>query len=135
MSAYICDDIHLSALAIYAKEHDLGTGVFSALDIFEVLHCENERSVNHRYRDAQPFEANFELAKGVQAARHATPAQIYMSARCYAYQACEHPEWEQSAAFRIIELIKTHAVAANGGGFSAAEESSANWGAPGPSEY
>ena len=135
MSAYMCTDIHLSALASYARTHNLHSAAkYSALDIVQVLHHANELSVNHRYPHKASNLGEFVqfIPAGARLAREATPLEMYVSAHCYAYQSSEHPGWRQSTGFHIVEAIKAHTIALNGGiVFSTDSQDSVNWGAPG----
>lgn len=86
----------------------------------QMLWDENRISVGHRYSEDGDLTPYFHEDSS------ATPQvpQILMSAHCYEYQSCEHPEWEQSSAHAFIEsLIKSACRLVDG-------YEDAEWGAP-----
>lgn len=112
MSAFICDDRHISALACYAVENGLLEGQTPNSDktdqeiVASLLHAANVESVNARYSESteEPFEFGFVETR-------MTPAvQVIKAAHCYQYQACEHGGWEGSRAHRITDAIIAHAI-------------------------
>jgi hypothetical protein len=106
MSSFICNNSHITALAVYAAQHR----VFHAADakkIGDILHAENVRSVNYRYRETtQPSFAVCEWA----AFRRFSLVQIIKAAHCLSYQSCEHPDWPESEACKIGHAIISHAA-------------------------
>lgn len=112
MSAFLCDDAHISALAAYAASTDrLGCRIFPgpAIACAVLLREENERSMRARYgeEDYSPFEFNAYAASHV---RQAPAIAIIKAAHCYAYQACEHDGWKDSDAKVVIDAIVARAV-------------------------
>lgn len=113
MSAYICDDCHISALAAYAVRERLwknqrpGWERTDAEALAELLHAENVKSVNARYEssDEPAFKFCWKAAD-----RRLSPVQLIKAAHCFAYQACEHEGWEKSEAHGVIHAIEQHAL-------------------------
>ncbi len=105
MSAYLCDDAHISALAGYAA-HARRDNVAT---IAACLRRENERSLETRYgdKDFPPFRLD---AHAAESAKLAPALQVLKAAQCYAYQACEHEGWEASPAKRIVDAIVARAI-------------------------
>jgi hypothetical protein len=68
-----------------------------------MLHAENLESVKCRYSRAP--EPDFKICEWA-ASRGFSEAQIVMAADCLDYQSCEHPEWENSEAYKLLEAIK-----------------------------
>lgn len=101
MSAFICNNSHITVLAVYAARNRL-LGWTDANRIGEMLHAENVRSVNYRYGEAtQPDFALCEWAAFQVFSR----VQVVKAARCLEYQSCEHPGWEESDAFKLVRAI------------------------------
>jgi hypothetical protein len=101
MSAFICNDSHITALAVYAVRHRI-LGLTDAKPIGEMLHAENVASVNYRYAEAtKPAFAMCEWAAFHPFSR----VQIVKAANCLEYQSCEHPAWEASDACKLVRAI------------------------------
>jgi hypothetical protein len=101
MSAFICNNSHITALAVFAARNRLA-GHTDAKTIGDILHAENVTSVNYRYSEST--RPNFELCEW--AAFHPfSQVQIVKAVRCLDYQSCEHPTWQQSEAFKIVQAI------------------------------
>lgn len=101
MSAFICRNLHITALAVYAARNRVA-GHTDARAVGEILLAENARSVNYRYGEANT--PRFELCEW--AAFHPfSRAQIVKAAACLDYQSCEHPGWEGSEAWKIVRAI------------------------------
>tara|TARA_Y100000361_G_scaffold135311_1_gene135110 strand:- start:295 stop:711 length:417 start_codon:yes stop_codon:yes gene_type:complete len=110
MSAFQVSPLHLTTLAAY-----IATTPGDIYAISFLLAQENLRSVSHRYghRDQTIIAedpTNEDVNAGISNAMKLDPYAIHKLARCYAYQACEHPAWDSSAAFGIIEQICKNAV-------------------------
>ena len=101
MSAFICNNSHVTALAVHAARNRI-LGWTDANQIGEMLHAENVTSVNYRYGEAtQPDFALCEWAAFHSFSR----VQIVKAARCLEYQSCEHPGWEKSDACKLVRAI------------------------------
>lgn len=74
----------------------------TAETVGQVLLDENVRSVNHRYNEDEMHV--YEHA--TPADNRWTPVEILSAINCYAYQACETPEWNTSEANAIIEALR-----------------------------
>jgi hypothetical protein len=135
MSAFMCSDRHLGILAAYAVAHLLDKVPYALRtelerDGFEckpgathrtisrvasMLASENLRSLAHRYPrdhhlDAAAYD-NFDIPRTIEADARMTPTlHIIKACHCYAYQACEHPGWQDSAARKLVDAIEAHAV-------------------------
>lgn len=121
MSAFMCSDTHLTALAAYAVRNGLSSpvrcegpdsdaGLVRA--VFRELARENLASLNARY----PSDTGDGMGK-VDATAYAKSFHegyplltIIKACHCYAYQACEHKGWEDSRAKAIVDRIEEHAV-------------------------
>jgi hypothetical protein len=101
MSAFICNNSHITALAVYAARNRIA-GHTDANAIGDILHTENVRSVNYRYDETT--EPSFQLCE--RAAFHEfSHVQIVKAARCLSYQSCEHPGYPDSEACKIVQAI------------------------------
>lgn len=114
MSAFICNDYHISVLAYYAVTRNsiVLTSDYNAHEIGEILHAENVKSANHKYNES--IKPHFRLdtralANAWQYSGKGT-VKIIKAVHCLDYQSCEHPQWESSIAFDILERIKSHAT-------------------------
>lgn len=129
MSAYICSDRHTSAIvysafAIDAKAMlEICTSVLGATDdemidihtrnpdgltslmgrAWACVKNENIKSVNHRYDESTPLVRPEALPKSEVTI--VDPLTLHALIRCVNYQSCEHPEWERSAARRLLHRI------------------------------
>lgn len=121
MSAYIVSDYHINVLVNWAASRHGGNAVsyywershrdvrHDTARIASVLHAENVRSVNARYKDCQPAHG-FKYRPLALGYLNLQPVQIIKACHCYAYQACEAEGWEQSEAKAIIDAIEAAAV-------------------------
>jgi len=115
MSAYMCDDYHLSALGVYAAKgphasvyHEGKTvHLWSAEEVAAILHAENVRSVNYHYHEEE--SPAFAFDDRAYLTTHA-PVQIIKAANCYDYQACETDDYEGTLAKAIISYIISNAT-------------------------
>ncbi len=102
MSAFVCNDTHITFLAHYAmtRKFPLVSGL-TLEQVGQLLLDANYESVNHRYR-----ETHHHTFKPTTAGmwRAQTPLQVIKAAHCSQYQSCEYPEWEGSPAFRNCTL-------------------------------
>jgi hypothetical protein len=121
MSAFVVSDNHIDALvrvALCGPAEVDGSGraplfygvQFAGRDITfgradevgAALVRENVASVNSRYRETKAVPP---YSYGSAGAR-LTAVQALKAVHCYEYQACEHPEWEASAAFKFCGDLK-----------------------------
>ena len=72
----------------------------------QVLWDENVKSVNYRYDEYRPAESYHYKPFPVSL----TPANVLGLINCLSYQSCEHPEWEDSEAYAILQSIKAAAI-------------------------
>jgi hypothetical protein len=113
MSAFMCSDSHITALAAYAskRENQLYMPSFikdaSLKDIGKILHDENLKSVNHRYEESEVY--SFEACKWARNQAF-SPVQIIKAAKSLAYQSGESPTYKSSDASAIIDAIITLAI-------------------------
>lgn len=130
MSAYICNPEHIGLLAAYATQSgavirawDVGNdrGNIAARVAVGLLK-ENIRSVKHRYgcNDLPGPRMNLGdqyLAVAAYArdyikkpGKHPSPVTICKLANGLAYQSCETDDWENTHAYRQVDLIINNAV-------------------------
>ncbi len=128
MSAFMCAPEHFGLLAAFAcRDPDPHRMIpepwrrparqAAAVHVAEELARENARSLTARYGDAPEEHAGTIAEAGTWAARYLTrfpdlsPAHVIGHATCYAYQACESRDWDQTPAHELIERIKDAAGA------------------------
>lgn len=131
MSCYMCEPATFDVLADYAARHRVtlylrpGTpAVAEAVRIFgsdqpclatrqnivgQVLRDQNAASVDYRYGPTADMGTDAPY-RYRSCSLSIDPRFILMVARCYSYQSCETPDWEQSLAFAIIDGIKEAAI-------------------------
>lgn len=135
MSAFMCSDRHLGILAAYAVrnvleaipydlrselerdgfEHRPGATLRTISRVASMLASENLKSLAHRYPrdhhlDAASYDS-FDIPATIETeARLTLPLTIIKACHCYAYQASEHPGWQDSAARKLVDAIEAHAV-------------------------
>lgn len=127
MSAFLCSAKHISVLAnasklpsgmrlVYIDEFlpaEVAAGARAASGqsdeeaLFNLLADENLKSVSYRYPDATKIsdwtsDANFSYDCR---AHVRTAVEVIKLAHSYEYQACEHPEWKESAAKRYVDRL------------------------------
>lgn len=143
MSAYLCDDSHISFLAGYAvtvglwrpdPDALLEMNSFDRSDA-EVLagrlHSANCTSLMARYGnrageligDIDGFKFDRAAASRAKVLT-VSPVQVIKSARCFAYQVCEYDGWEASPENAVIQAIIANAIPKLPG------YDAASWGAP-----
>lgn len=76
-----------------------------------ILHEQNERSVRHRYDDAEEEGMLIERPDFSSERLPAIePLQVLKACDCYDYQACETPDYEQTEAHRFVAEIRSLAI-------------------------
>ena len=104
MSAFICSDLHIQTIAVYAER--MGDHL-KAQAIADILKKENIKSVNYRYNEKTRFtKTKFTTDNLV----YCNSADVFQLVSCLMYQSCEHPEYDGSPAQIIAAMIKEHAA-------------------------
>ena len=112
MSAFICNETHIATCARLIGETVAEAGNLAPGDVAASLAEENLLSVDCRYGDRAvrllPNNADGDGERYVDRCRVAAPlpcsaAEGYAYLSCLNYQSCEHPEWENSDAWRWIQ--------------------------------
>jgi len=86
----------------YRAGRDITLGQMGA-----ILLAENIESVNYRYSEQEEESPFVYECSGLAI----TPIQAIKAARCFQYQACEHPTWRTSQAFNMMESLILNAIA------------------------
>jgi hypothetical protein len=119
MSAFMVGREHI--WAIINAHYDYGYDGFdydAAAKLGQMLWDENKRSVQYRYPDCEgndlpgPVDCDFVYGKHEigMGKRAYTPVEILKACQCLNYQSCEHPAWEESQAYRLLESVKSYAI-------------------------
>ena len=113
MSAWMTSEKHMNTLATYAYVEGL---TLDPATLAKRLTLENVRSLLARYegRYADMFEGWEDRTYKPVSLSKISPTYILKQAACFAYQACEHPGWEDSEAERMIEAIMARCKAQGG---------------------
>lgn len=127
MSAYIVNPYHLNLIVTFAADAMLlSTGrrfyaprrVAAMLEagqepaeaiIARMLHEENVRSVNHRYRSATPPVAPVFATERLGAmSRPEMLARMHRHVACLMYQSCECHDWKESLAGQFLTALRDY---------------------------
>lgn len=106
MSCWIVTTGHVDAIVqalvteqIIPAEEATATG--------KLLIAANNKSFSFNYEGRYDHELNDVDSyrfRGVEAPLR--PWGVYKQARCYDYQSCDAPDWEQSQAFRLVRTLR-----------------------------
>jgi hypothetical protein len=111
MSAYLVTENHIEYLvdALTNPRNDMITscnhyaGTTDPQELGQILWDENARSVNHRYKEtesAPPFTYR-------RKCYNTDPLQVLASIRCYNYQTCETPDYDETKAGKLIHRLQS----------------------------
>lgn len=118
MSAYIVDNAHINAIlnaiapyhpgdsATYQWQGRLYHMAGDTQRLGQVLTDENYRSVNYRYQE----QTEARRFQHVMLNRSFSPIEIVSLCHGYIYQACEHPEWQESEARAIVRALRERSI-------------------------
>lgn len=67
---------------------------------------ENYRSVNHRYGESEKAP----IFQSVYPTRRHSPIKIIKLCDCYGYQTCETPDWKDTEAYAIMQMLRERAI-------------------------
>lgn len=106
MSAFICNDdlfdLLVTAEGVMASYQGKVTTPAEAQALFDMFRQTNYDSVNYRYREEEsPEPRAFQRVADFKV----TPEHLVQLRRamdCYEYQACEHPGWATSDAYKLL---------------------------------
>ncbi len=115
MSAFIVTDTHINALVRYASRHKITVAYGNPTmrlnvsaheqQVAQLLIDENIKSVNYRYSETETSFIEYDRGAPILSAIEAIKA-----AQCLRYQSCEHSDFEESIAFKLIEAIISDAI-------------------------
>ena len=106
MSAFIVSQKHIQYLITAAIDYQVI--VRDSEQTGQLLWDENVKSVNYRY-PTDPQERYIYHHKPF-CVPPINPIIVIKQCHCYAYQSCEHPEWETSEAKRLIDALEANAI-------------------------
>lgn len=130
MSAWIVSKTHIDALVHAGIDAEI-IRPNEADDFGRMLWRENLASIHYRYPDTaedggypgpidftpdQVETYTYEPLDGGPGASRDVPTVVYDTARCYAYQSSEHPEWKTSKARKFAESLQHLTASARGDG-------------------
>ena len=115
MSAFVVTPNHIAYLVnaaqTYRVSYDGNLVSLSTRDQAEIgaaLLAENQASVNHRYTN-HPAQ-NEPYVHPTRPSAAPDPVQTLKAVSCYEYQSCEHPAWEESAAYRFCQDLTSASI-------------------------
>jgi hypothetical protein len=104
MSAFICSKLHIQTIAVNYVNH-MQKG--SAIEIANILYKENVVSVNYRYSLNKKTNGWKTLDKNI---KPISLMQLYKLIQCLDYQSCEHFNWPNSDACKILKELEAKIV-------------------------
>jgi hypothetical protein len=118
VSAFVVSNVHIDLLVTGILD-GTSDGIIRPADrravigrdsLGAMLAAENVRSVAYRYPRDRPDELpgspdHLEAYTWTDRGYRPTAAELYNLARCYAYQACEHPAWSECAAKKLCDAV------------------------------
>jgi hypothetical protein len=115
MSAFVCSQNHIAAIASYAVAKKVWLGNASAKDsdfksIYETLARANVVSVCHRYSDDKPENYRDVLRSPKLSSVQHSALQIVKLCDCLDYQSCETEDWRDSDACKLLSRIRDAAI-------------------------
>ena len=116
MSAFVVSDSHINAIVRWSCEHNITiwhgnpSNKFSVAgneqQTAELLFAENVKSVNYRYKESSDTTGIiYDLF-----APTLLPIEVIKACDCLEYQSCEHPEWDESLACKLLKEIQRTAI-------------------------
>lgn len=117
MSAFILGNEHITVILQAATPRYPGDSVSyywngephyvngSIQDVGQRLVDENYRSVNYRYDEGEGAHS-FRLVP----TRSRKPVEIIKACDSYIYQTCECPDFEETEAFAIVQMLRNRAI-------------------------
>lgn len=127
MSAFLCDDCHLTALASFALQEKT-QGYLAGPDasyharhgeplqtLGQRLKDENAANLYHLYGDRaddspETWIGPFEPCRHAHHAR-VEPVAMLKAIACYEYQCCDRPEWKDSDVRSLLSRMRSAAIA------------------------
>lgn len=115
MSAFICTDTHINALVTWASANKVTVtdgNLYKIRDVYnnelsisELFYIANVISVNYRYKLADPIGDIVYKPTGLY-----RPVEIIKLCNSLDYQSCEHPDWDDSLAKKLLDEIRQKAI-------------------------
>jgi hypothetical protein len=110
MSAWIVSKTHIDALVTYAIDHAISPKP-NPDEVGKLLWYENRKSLRYRYADADDCWKELSTLNTYRyEPAYVSEVAIVKAVHCYAYQSCEHPGWEKSAAKRLSDVLEQRAL-------------------------
>src|SRR3954467_7365622 len=112
MSAYLCDQATINAIATFAADHDIVTAG-QARAFADLLTLQNVRSMQARYPGREWLKADvIDVAATYRYERVEAPAaNIARAADEYDYQACETDDYQSTLCKRLVDRVQVLATA------------------------
>ncbi len=112
MSAFICNDYHISILAAAAANRYRCALGATPEKVGAMLYAANVQSIKARYpSDAKEHFEPFEFDnRALINSLDLSGVAILKACQCFAYQACEFEGWEKSEACQMINRIRAEAI-------------------------
>ena len=119
MSAFVVNTDHIDFMLqaathyrdVYFEFEDNPAPVWydNATEVGRALLAENIKSVAYLY-DEPERDAEYEYNGSRAGMPDLEAVNVISAIRCYMYQSCEHPRWQESAAYRFCEQLTLAAI-------------------------
>lgn len=116
MSAFIVSRNHIHYLVAAYQHYGEFLPERNSTELGNLLWQENIKSVQYRYH-GEPLEVlsgpggdDYRYKYKYPPPMPLNPVIVLKLAASFEYQSCEHPEWEQSEAYSVVEAIKSAAI-------------------------
>lgn len=124
MSAWLVTRSHIDLLVNAARAWDQWGRLDDLVELGQTLWMENARSIAYRYPDhPAPVVRYVRLPRLVPVL---DPVVVLKSIGCLEYQSCEHPDYYESRAYKLLQTLQSIAIAELPG------YDAAPWGIPDP---
>ena len=78
--------------------------------IGQMLIAQNYRSYNYRYEEHSEPEAFEITGQDLMYVNRFTPVELLKALASYSYQSCETDDWEETEAYKLVEIIRYSAI-------------------------
>ena len=117
MSAYIVSRKHIAYLVTAYQRYGEYLPERNPTELGNLLWQENIKSVKYRYHDKPIDQLPGGLIGEACLYTHRVfpplsldPLWVIKACECFEYQSCEHPDWQQFEAYRVVASIKSAAI-------------------------
>jgi hypothetical protein len=112
MSAYVVQDSVILGIVQFASKFNVHVDDMpvrgNEQDFVDLLVAENVISVNYRYKEKT--EPHIVIYDEFETDPESDPDKVIRLCETLEYQSCEHPEWDDTVAYRTLLAVKSVAL-------------------------